>query len=221
MAFLQSAPPREPFLHVPAVVIALIGVLLGAFLAITYLPLPEELLTALVFVPARYLYAGDLFGKLVSPVSHIFLHAGWSHLAVNCLWLLAFGAVVARRLGPALFLVFFLLAGLAGAAMELALSWGQSFAAMGASGAIAGLMAAGFRLMRWPGMKEGARLAPLLSRPILTWSGLWLLGNLAFGLMGVATPDGVVQVGWQAHMGGYLFGLLAITPFDNLVRRRV
>jgi len=218
MAFLQSAPPREPFLHVPAVVIALIGALLGVYLALTLIPNAEETLTPLVFVPARYLYGGDLAGKLLSPVGHIFVHSSFTALALNSLWLLAFGPVVARRLGPGLFVLFFLLSGVAGAGALLAFDWGGGVGTIGASGAVGGVMAAGLRLMRWPGMPEAARLASLFQRPILLMSGVWLALNLAFAVMGTFSGG---SPSWQTSVGGYFFGLLAIGLFDHLIRRKV
>jgi membrane associated rhomboid family serine protease len=86
---------------------------------------------------------------------------------------------------------------------------------IGASGGISGLMAAGFRMMRWPGVPAGVRLVPIFSRPILMFSGLWMLTNLIFGLTGFGSGTSGDQIAWQAHMGGYLFGLLAIGLFDR------
>ena len=54
MAFLQSRPPREPFLHAPAVVLGLIGVLVAIHLAVPFVPIPLKALEPYVFVPARY-----------------------------------------------------------------------------------------------------------------------------------------------------------------------
>jgi membrane associated rhomboid family serine protease len=216
MAFLQSRPPREPFLHAPGSVLGLIGGLVAIHLAVTFIPIPFDALVPYVFIPARYVspyleHAPTL--ELVLPlVSHMFLHGSFVHLFVNCAWLLAFGPVVARRLGGLAFFVFFLASGVAGALMELALTWGAPEAMIGASGGISGLMAAGFRMMRWPGVPSSVRLAPIFSRPILAFSGLWLVTNLIFGLTGFGT-DG--QIAWQAHMGGYLFGLVAIGLFDR------
>lgn len=213
MAFFQSQPPREPFLNVPASVLALIGLIVAIHLVIAVVPVPLEDWAPYAFVAARFTENTAPQALAVPFVSHIFLHGNFLHLTINCLWLLAFGPVVARRLGPVLFYAFFLLSGIAGAAMELALTWGTDAAMIGALGAIAGLMAAGFRLMRWPGSPQGVRLVPVLSRPVLLFSGLWLAVNLVFGIVGMG--QGAGSIAWQAHMGGYLFGLFAIGLFDR------
>lgn len=212
MAFLQSSPPREPFLHAPASVLWLIGAMVAIHLAITFGQVPDAVLDYLVLVPARLIDGTALPGQLVPFIGYMFLHGGAMHLTFNCLWLLAFGPIVARRYGTGLFLGFFLLSGIVAALVYLAFNWGSTMPVIGASGAISGLMAGGLRMMRWPGSTSSARLAPILSRPILVFSGFWLITNLAFGLMGF---DGQT-VAWQAHMGGYLFGLGAIGMVDWL-----
>jgi membrane associated rhomboid family serine protease len=214
MAFLQSQPPREPFLHAPGSVLGLIGVLIIIHLAVVFVPVPFEALLPYAFIPARYT-GGAAPLELVLPLfSHMFLHGSFVHLIINCAWLLAFGPVVARRLGGPLFVVFFLAVGAAGALLQMAMAWGSPEAMIGASGGIAGLMAASFRMMRWPGVRPGVRLVPLFSRPILVFSALWLATNLIFGLTGFGS-GGTDQIAWQAHMGGYLFGLIAIGLFDR------
>lgn len=119
MAFLQSEPPREPFLHAPASVLWLIGALVLAHVARVAAPaaLSDDLLTQYAFIPARYgasFGTSGLFGLMAPFVSYMFLHADFVHLGVNCVWLLAFGPIVARRYGTMLFLLFFAVCGVAG-----------------------------------------------------------------------------------------------------------
>lgn len=213
MAFLQSQPPREPFLHAPASVLWLIAVLVAVHLAVTLVPVPDETLLYFAFVPARYVEGAGLISLTVPLISHVFLHADFVHLAINCLWLLAFGAIVARRYGPAMFLLLFIICGIAGALTHLALNWDSPQPVIGASGAIAGLMAAGFRMLRWPSTPPGLRLAPILSRPILMFTAIWLVTNLLFGITGFGTGQ---QIAWQAHMGGYICGLFGIDLLEYL-----
>ena len=97
------------------------------------------------------------FGLTVPLVSHMFLHGGFLHLTVNCLWFLAFGPIVARRYGTAMFLLFFFVCGVAGALTYLAFNWGSPEPVIGASGGISGLMAAGIRMLRWPNVPPLAR----------------------------------------------------------------
>jgi membrane associated rhomboid family serine protease len=83
---------------------------------------------------------------------------------------------------------------------------------VGASAAISGLMGAAFRMMY---VYDGA-LAPIFSRRILTWSAVWLGINVLAGLTGLGTGTTVQLIAWQAHIGGYVAGLLLAGPFALL-----
>lgn len=211
MAFLQSAPPREPFLHAPGSVLWLIVALLAVYLLSFYGPLPDSFWNAWVFVPARFL-DGVTLAAALPLISHMFLHGGLLHLAMNCLWLLPFGTYISRRYGAGYFYGLFFTAGIAGALTHLAFHWGSADAVIGASGGVAGLMGAGMRMLRWPGLSSTQRLAPLTARPILIFTGLWLATNLIFGFIGFEGQT----IAWEAHVGGYVFGLLAIGLIDRL-----
>ena len=226
MAFLQSDMPREPFLRAPASVLLLIAALALAHIARIIAPaaLSDEILNQYAFVPAQYGADGDtrgFFASAVPFVSYMFLHGNFTHLVVNCSWLLAFGAVVARRFGPWLFLAFFLVCGIAGAATFLAFNWGAPDGVIGASGAISGIMAAGLRLFPWPDLRAPRSLAPILSSQILLFSGVWFVTNLIFGLTGFGIAGHIQQVAWQAHVGGYVTGLALTGIFCDLSRKRV
>lgn len=225
MAFLQSEPPREPFLHAPASVLWLIGALVLAHVARVAAPaaLSDDLLTQYAFIPARYgasFGTSGLFGLMAPFVSYMFLHADFVHLGVNCVWLLAFGPIVARRYGTMLFLLFFAVCGVAGAATYLAFDWGSPEGVIGASGAISGLMAAGIRMYPWPGSPMARPMAPIFSSPVLLFTGFWLVTNLLFGLTGIGTGGEIQQIAWQAHLGGYFMGLVLAGGFEVLRGRR-
>ncbi|MBI3676798.1 MAG: rhomboid family intramembrane serine protease [Proteobacteria bacterium] len=219
---------RQPFFRVPGAVLVLIGVIVAAHLLRVFV-FPEysdKLFVEYGFIPARYSAAylaahhynpGTWFERVVPFVSHLFLHGNWTHLAINMIWLLPFGAVVARRFGPWLFFLFFLVCGVAGAVTHMALNWGSDIPTIGASGAISGLMAAGFRMMSYPpGAPEREELLPLLSRPILGISAVWIALNAVLGMTGFgAGPDVVTNIAWQAHLGGFVAGLLLSGLFDR------
>ncbi len=228
MAFLQSGPAREPFLKAPASVLCLIVALVAAHVGRMLVPaaLSDRIVIDYGFVPLRYAAGavdpGTLVQRAVPFVSYMFLHADATHLAVNCLWLLAFGPVVARRFGATLFLLFFLLCGVASALTYLAFNWQSAAAVIGASGAISGLMAAGIRMLRMPGVfaaKGTAGLAPILSRQVLVFSALWIGVNLLFGLTGLSMGGEVRQIAWEAHLGGYVVGLVFAGMFDRLAQK--
>ena len=219
MAFLQSQPPREPFLHAPPVVLWLIGTFIAMHLTMVFGPeaIADNVFNHLAFVPSRYANGSDAFGLTVPLVGHMFLHGSFLHLTVNCLWLLAFGPIVARRCGTATFLAFFFACGIAGALVYLAFNWGSPEPVIGASGGISGLMAAGIRMLRWPNVAPSNGLSPVLSRPVLMFTAFWLATNLLLGFTGVGTGE---QVAWQAHLGGFFCGLFLIDAVVSLRQRR-
>jgi len=231
MAFLQSHPPRQPIFRAPPVVLGLIGILAAAHLVRVNMPgvLADAIVTQFAFFPERYGHAflasrQPIWASAIPFLSYMALHASWTHLVINCLWLLAFGPIVARRFGSVLFLAFFLVCGVAGALTYLAFNWASPDPVIGASGAIAGLMAAGMRML--PGQAPWAHpgeapLAPVFSRQILMFTGLWTAINLltAFTGLGMGGESGLIA--WQAHLGGFAAGLLLSGPFDRLRPRVV
>lgn len=137
-----NRPPRQPIFNAPQVVTWLIAVMAGVWLIEFLLPrsLTYSVTSFLSFVPARlaYDFPASVPGFLVSVVTYQFLHADFTHLALNSVWLLIFGTIVARRLELKSFLVFFIVCGAVGAAVHLLLSPGSGIPVVGASGAISG-----------------------------------------------------------------------------------
>lgn len=230
MAFLQPHPARQPIFKAPSVVIGLIALLLGLHAARIFQPVQRanELVYQFGLYPSRYSHAfveshmadpGSLWDRAVPFFSYMGLHGDWTHVGINCLWLLAFGPVVARRFGAGLFLLFFIVCGVAGGATYLAFDWGSQVPVIGASGAISGLMAAALRMM--PGQAPWAApgtapLTPLWSRQMLVFTVIWLVVNLLAGLTGLGLVSEGMAISWQAHLGGFVAGLLLCGPFDAL-----
>jgi membrane associated rhomboid family serine protease len=167
-----------------------------------------------VFVFGALSKVGLDYGLWWTPLTHMFLHAGWLHIAMNSAALIALGPAIAQRLGRdalggLLFLVFFLVCGLAGGAAFLLLA-PANIPAVGASGAIFGLWGAVARLAA-PGQ---IKLAPLFSRGVAQQVGSAIVSNLlVVGLgaaYGLASGSGVIGIAWQAHLGGFVAGMLLI-----------
>jgi len=198
--------------------------------------LPDEvdltLLLALAFIPARYSgAAAELPGGYLTCVTSFFtymvVHAGWLHLVVNVLWMLAFGSAVARRVGDRKFVVFSVMCGIAGAVTHLVCHFGEMAPVVGASAAISGQMAGALRFV-FTAQPSPARRAPdFLSAPlmplgetvrdprILLFLALWVAINAYFGLSAVRIAGQEGGIAWEAHIGGFLFGLLTFGFFDT------
>src|SRR5207248_5303913 len=70
----------------------------------------------------------------------MFLHGGWLHIGGNMLFLWIFGNNVEDKIGPFFYLIFYLLGGIAAAALQTATSAGSAIPNLGASGAIAAVL---------------------------------------------------------------------------------
>jgi membrane associated rhomboid family serine protease len=223
MGLQEDHSARQPIFRAPGIVIGLIGLLVAAHAARVWSPAPwpDRIAADYALVPLAYLDGGDWFHRLIPPVSHMLLHGSWTHLLINCVWLLAFGPVVARRFGSVPFLLFFVLCGVAGAALFVAMDWGVPVAAVGASGAISGLMGAAIRMMdvRNPYLNAlMLPLQPIFSRQVLMFSAAFLILNLLSGTFGFLFVGPGTEIAWQAHVGGFLAGLVLAGPFDQLFR---
>lgn len=156
-------------------------------------------------------------------ITHLFLHADLLHLLFNMIFLWAVGGLLELTWGEGLFAGFYLTSGLAAALTHAAVNAGSMDPAIGASGAVAGLMgafAAGHS--RQPmrlALVSMLTLSPRIS--FLTWPagvflGLWLLEQVFYALL---TADMSVGIAFGAHLGGFAFGALAGLVVSRAVRR--
>jgi membrane associated rhomboid family serine protease len=202
--------PRQPIFNIPPATKALLIANVAVHGLRQLLPdaLDDRVIENFAFIPARYTVPG-LYGwpALVAPITHQFLHANLAHLGMNMLALLAFGAGVERRLGGMRMIVFFLLCGIAGAAVHFAVYPHSLDPVIGASGAISGLFGAVLRFQVRRG--RNGSIWPLV--------GLFLVLNVVTGVTGVGAPEDAT-VAWVAHMGGFLAGLLLFGAFDPAAR---
>ena len=179
-------------------------------------------------VPARFHAAWPWsrgpFGIAALPLlTSQFLHAGWVHAFGN-LWMLAIlGRGVERRMGSARFLVFYLLTGALSGAAHVWSSPGSTVPAVGASGAIAGVMGAYVAL--FPRAKL-VLLVPIFVFPLLVPVSavvgilVWFYVQLFNGALALADPVAGGGVAWWAHVGGFVAGLLLVVFFTPPSRRK-
>jgi len=159
----------------------------------------------------------------VTLLSSTFLHAGWFHLAANMVYLAVFGPPVERRLGSVRFMLLYVSSGLIGGLAYVLAQPLSAAPAVGASGAIAGVIAA--YLVLFPGATLGS-LAPVLflhvveSTPTLLLLLLWLLTQVFSSVASLTTTTGIA---WWAHLGGFASGLVfasVLRPPQQLTRGR-
>jgi membrane associated rhomboid family serine protease len=235
----QSSVKREPLFNVPPVITILVGLFVIVHVGRTWLLTAAQnqyFLDLFAFIPARYdntLLLGDILpggwpAEVWTFFSYSLIHATWLHLGVNAIWFLPFGTAIARRFGPARFLAFFAVTAAAGAMLHLFTHAGDTAAVIGASAAISGTMAGAMRFA----FQRGGPLSPrreIASNPyrvpalpllfvltdprvlgfIIVWFGI----NFLFGA-GFTSLSGGQPVAWQAHIGGFLAGLMLFSWFD-------
>ncbi len=250
---------RERMFNIPAVVLVLCAILLAiqAIESLSTSETDFRLLVRFAFVPGRFTFAFDPDGVSAALnqiaaadefralqlkqfvedgsaqwwtlVTYALLHGGWLHVGLNCLWLVAFGGAVAKRLSASRFLGFLLVCTVAGALAHYLSHPADLEPVVGASAAVSGTMGATvrfmFQLTRDPGA-EGAELPAILrlrqvatDRRCLAFIAVWFFSNLVFGVSGAMPGTGGAPVAWEAHVGGFLAGLLLYGLFDHPAQR--
>ncbi|MDP1629854.1 MAG: rhomboid family intramembrane serine protease [Caulobacter sp.] len=210
----ERGPSREPLFRAPPVSLWLIAGLGLAYAMQVFLMTPDEVLSAA-------LSSGALReGRWWTLISHIFLHGGLTHLLMNSGAALAFGPAVARHFGvgvrpAAVFLLFFLVCGVAGGLGFVAMHPTGLDPVVGASGAISGLWGGAARLL---GRREG--LWRVWEGPVRGQIIVVIALNLLIGLAGFAgEAAGVsVRIAWEAHIAGFVAGLFLVGMFARLAR---
>jgi membrane associated rhomboid family serine protease len=235
-----EAAQRQPVFLLPAWVTGLCAILI-AIQAAQSLVLNEAgqqaLLGWLAFFPYRLIDPAGVEGGwlplLWTPVTHAFLHAGWEHLGLNVVWLAIFATPVARRYGGPSMLALFLIGAVVGAIAFAATTLPQPQVLVGASGGIAALTGAATRFIFQPvvvgvdpntGQRVmlGRRLATLgevLRNPTARFFSLvWIVLNGIVPLLPMFTGGEGVEVAWQAHLGGFIAGMLIVPLFERSAR---
>jgi membrane associated rhomboid family serine protease len=149
----------------------------------------------------------------------MFLHGGFLHIGSNMLYFFVFGDNVEDRLGHVKFLLFYLLCGVAADITHIALNEGSSVPSIGASGAIAGVLAAYLLIFPNASIRTLLFLGPFITVTRISaifLIGFWFVTQFVSGIasLGVSAETGGVAV-W-AHVGGFVAGLI-LTP---LLRER-
>ncbi|MGO9487716.1 MAG: rhomboid family intramembrane serine protease [Solirubrobacteraceae bacterium] len=153
----------------------------------------------------------------VTVLTSMFLHGSFLHIFGNMLFLAIFGPTVEDAMSRPRYLAFYLLGGIVALAAQVAVDPSSTVPTLGASGAIAAVL--GGYILLYP----RARIITLIfivffvtivELPALVLLGFWFATQLWFGAAGLASPLGGGEgVAYFAHIGGFVFGLVAIRAF--------
>lgn len=209
-----------PCLRTPWVTWSLIA--LNFIILALSLGLPPQAQTPLLYlyglVPARYAYPDwalqvglppDDFAPLVT---HMFLHGGWLHVVLNMWMLWIFGDNVEDRMGALRFICFYLFCGILAGVSQIYANPESTTPAVGASGALAGVMGAYFMMYPQARIVIWVFLLPLFFEiPAIAFLGAWVVLQLykTNGHIGGEASD----VAWWGHLGGFIVGLLSYRLF--------
>jgi len=150
----------------------------------------------------------------------MFMHGGLLHLGGNMLFLWIFGNNVEEAMGPVKYLLFYLLGGVAALALQIVFDPSSTIPTLGASGAIAAVL--GGYIVLFPRAKVITVIFivfffTILELPAMLVLGIWFLEQALFAARGIGSSGG--GVAYFAHVGGFVFGLLAVRALAN--RKRV
>lgn len=236
-----SDPPSEPILTLPGALTAYVALIAVIHLRVL---LPVELenwtLDVFGFIPKRYdstllniPFPGGAGARVWTFVTYSLLHANLTHIGFNILWLLPFGSALARRFGAVRFFTFMAVTAVAGALAHLVTHEHAIAPMIGASASVSGAMAAAIRfafvkgsfLSFSRGDADAAAKVPALSLShalrdgrVLGFLAVWFGVNIIFGVGSISIGAEGASVAWQAHIGGFLAGLMLFSLFDPIPR---
>jgi membrane associated rhomboid family serine protease len=163
-------------------------------------------------IPASYAEAESNLGSggILPFISMMFLHGGWLHLILNMWMLWLFGPTIEDRLGPARYLAFYLACGLVASIAHVVFNPTSTIPALGASGAIAGILGCYMRLFP---LARLVVIVPILIIPLFVemhafiFIGVWFLLQVVQSALELFVPS-TEDVAWWAHIGGFIAGFI-------------
>jgi membrane associated rhomboid family serine protease len=226
---LRITLPRH---SVPVVNRALVVTNVALFLVQLFLGSKAEvMINTFGFIPVRLVhpaaYGYTVFEVAITLVTSLFLHGGFVHLIGNMIYLWVFGGAVEELMGHARYLLFFLAAGAIGSLTHTVLFPRSPVPSIGASGSIAGILGA-FLILR-----PHARIITLFPL-VVYWAmaevraalflPVWFAMQFFNGALAIAAAQRtqeVTGIAWWAHVGGFVFGVIAGGVFRVIAAPRV
>ena len=220
--------PRRTFPTVTAIIVA-INILVFLYQAFILITEGEEGLNAMIQAVALVPGLVTEGQSVVLPFyltffTAMFVHGGLLHIASNMIYLVVFGDNVEDLMGPVLYLFFYLLCGLAASVAQIAADPTSMIPNVGASGAIAGVLA-GYLLLLPTGTVRILFFLPPFSRiariPALFFISLWFILQIFGGAMSLGSSSESGGVAYWAHVGGFLAGLALAFVYKQIMRWRL
>jgi membrane associated rhomboid family serine protease len=190
------------------------------------LALPPQALGSLFqwfgVVPARYAHPEWAVSAGLAPQDYLpfltsmFLHGGWLHLIANMWSLWIFGDNVEDRMGRGRFVAFYLTCGVAAGVVHCVALPDSLVPAVGASGAIAGVLGAYFLLFphsRVIVLVPVVIIPLFFELPAVVYLAVWAASQALSGLLALGSPQAATGIAWWAHVGGFAAGALLLFPF--------
>lgn len=175
-------------------------------------------------IPAVLIHFSDPFPNdglsiFITPVTGLFLHGGFIHLAGNMLFLWIFGNNIEDILGHIRFVIFYLLCGFMATGLHILTEPNSVIPLVGASGAIAGIM--GAYLILYPRARVLTMIL-IVVYPVFVWipAVFFLVIWFLFQVLN-ATGSASGNVAWVAHVGGFITGIVAIRLWIGSRRKRL
>ena len=218
--FRKSKP--APAVQLPIIVWAVVGLIIAIFGGLQ-LAGPKAQTFALydfAFIPARFgaaPFEQAAGAKWWSMLTYGFLHASWSHVLLNSLWLAVFSKPVQAYFGNLRYLLILATGIIAGALTTLAVHWGDPLILVGISAGVSALLAASIPLI----YGRGRVLRPLeliSNRSALVFSLMWLALTFFSGATTYLSNSFVsnTQIAWEAHLGGFFAGLIIFYALEAM-----
>jgi membrane associated rhomboid family serine protease len=143
----------------------------------------------------------------ITLITSMFLHGGWAHLLGNMLFLWIFGDNIEDAFGHALYLIFYLVCGLAASLAQVFLTPTSDLPGVGASGAISGVLAA--YIVMFGGNRVRVLMGNVITAvPAYVMIGLWILLQFVNQFASIADTAETGGVAYGAHIGGFIAGLI-------------
>lgn len=206
----------------PVVTLILIAINVAVFV-LYQLPNFDHSVNQLAYHPCEVTDECAVVGEdwHATAITSMFMHGDWLHLIGNMLFLWIFGNSVEDALGRIRYAVFYLLGGLAATALQtvITLSSASDQAAeipnLGASGAVSAVLGAYLILLPRASVVTVIFLIIIFIREFPAWLflGFWFALQLWSGGFSLASPEEGGGVAFFAHIGGFVFGALAVRLF--------